>query len=63
MSTIKLISSDLHVADGRPVLDGFGDWQQSALAGLLNAASPGGPSSASLCVWEGGINGSYRVLV
>ncbi len=27
---------------------------------LVNAAE--GPSSASLCVWEGGGNGQYRVL-
>ena len=25
-------------------------------------ATPGEPSSASLCVWEGGCNGQYRVL-
>ena len=25
-------------------------------------ATPGGPSSASLCIWEGGAQGSYRVL-
>ena len=43
MSTTKLIISDLHLADGHPVLDGFGDNQQSTLEGLLNAASPNGP--------------------
>jgi len=25
-------------------------------------ATPGEPSSASLCIWEGGCNGQYRVL-
>ncbi|HLZ80302.1 MAG TPA: hypothetical protein VKP04_01620, partial [Ktedonobacteraceae bacterium] len=25
-------------------------------------STPEGPSSASLCVWEGGLRGSYRVL-
>ncbi len=39
MSTIKLIISDLHLADGDAILDGFGDYQQSALEGLLNVAS------------------------
>ena len=38
MSTIKLIMSDLHLADGHPVLDCFGDLQQSAFDGLLSAA-------------------------
>ncbi len=42
MSTTKLIISDLHLADGHLVLDGFGDYQQSTLEGLLNAASPDG---------------------
>jgi hypothetical protein len=28
---------------------------------LMNA-SPGEASSASLCIWEGGSNGQYRVL-
>jgi len=28
---------------------------------MVNAAA-GGPSSASLCLWEGGKNGHYRVL-
>src|SRR5579859_1471751 len=39
MPKIKLVISDLHLADGHPILDGFGDLQQSALEGLLNAAS------------------------
>lgn len=43
MSNIKLIISDLHLADGHPVLDGFGEAQQSALEGLLHATSPDGP--------------------
>jgi UDP-2,3-diacylglucosamine pyrophosphatase LpxH len=47
MPKIKLVISDLHLADGHPVLDGFGDLQQSALEGLLNAASSNGsPSDA-----------------
>ncbi len=43
MSTIKLVVSDLHLADGNAILDGFGDYQQAALEGLLRAASPTGP--------------------
>lgn len=43
MSITKIIISDLHLADGHPVLDGFGTRQQSALEGLLGAASSGGP--------------------
>jgi UDP-2,3-diacylglucosamine pyrophosphatase LpxH len=43
MSVSKIIISDLHLADGHPVLDCFGSRQQSALEGLLNAASPEGP--------------------
>ena len=43
MSTIKLILSDLHLADGHPILDSFGEQQQAALEGLLRAAAPGGP--------------------
>ena|SRR5712691_3915370 len=39
MSTIKLIVSDLHVADGDTMLDTFGERQQAALEGLLSAAS------------------------
>jgi len=42
MPKIKLIISDLHLADGHPIFEGFGDSQQSALEGLLNAASSGG---------------------
>jgi len=44
MRTIKLIVSDLHVASGDPLLDGFGQRQQAALEGLLAAA---GHSSGS----------------
>src|SRR5205807_5451641 len=36
--TIKLIVSDLHVASGDTMLDGFGERQQAALEGLLAAA-------------------------
>lgn len=43
MPIIKLVMSDLHLADGQRVLDGFGEKQQAALQGLLRAASPGGP--------------------
>lgn len=39
MSSIKLIISDLHLADGHAILDGFGDAQQAALEGLLDAAN------------------------
>jgi hypothetical protein len=38
MRTIKLIVSDLHVASGDTMLDGFGERQQAALEGLLAAA-------------------------
>lgn len=43
MSTIKLVISDLHLADGDALLDGFGEMQQAALEGLLHAASYAGP--------------------
>lgn len=43
MSTIKLILSDLHLADGHPSLDCFGDLQQSAFEGLLSSACSSGP--------------------
>ena len=43
MSVIKLVISDLHLADGHPILDGFSEQQQAALDGVLCAASPGGP--------------------
>jgi len=42
MSVTKLIISDLHLADGHHVLDGFDIRQQLALEGLLNAAVPSG---------------------
>ncbi len=42
MSRVKLIVSDLHLANGRAGLDGFGTQQQAALRGLLHAAQPGG---------------------
>lgn len=45
MTTIKLVISDLHLAGGHAVLDGFGEYQQSALEGLLNAASTHDPLS------------------
>jgi len=45
MTAIKLVISDLHLADGHAVLDGFGEYQQSALEGLLNVASTCGPLS------------------
>jgi UDP-2,3-diacylglucosamine pyrophosphatase LpxH len=43
MSKLKLIISDLHLANGRAGLDGFGAPQQAALRGLLRATQPGGP--------------------
>lgn len=42
MSTLKLIVSDLHLADGHTILDCFGDTQQSAFEGLLSSACLGG---------------------
>ncbi len=43
MPKIKLVISDLHLADGHPIFEGFGDLQQFALEGLLNAASMNEP--------------------
>lgn len=43
MSTIKLMLSDLHLADGHPTLDCFGDMQQAAFDGLLSAACSSSP--------------------
>lgn len=43
MSKLKLIISDLHLANGRAGMDGFGAQQQAALLGLLRATRPGGP--------------------
>ena len=43
MSKLKLIISDLHLANGRAGLDGFGAQQQAELRGVLRAARPGGP--------------------
>lgn len=43
MSSITLILSDLHLADGHAVLDGFGEIQQAAFEGLTAAAGPAGP--------------------
>jgi UDP-2,3-diacylglucosamine pyrophosphatase LpxH len=42
MRTIKLIVSDLHIASGDTMLDGFGERQQAALDGLLAAAGRSG---------------------
>jgi len=44
MRMIKLIVSDLHVASGVTMLDGFGERQQAALEGLLSAAGGSGGS-------------------
>lgn len=43
MSLITLVVSDLHLADGNAILDGWGEYQQAALEGLLLATHPGGP--------------------
>src|SRR6266566_10062944 len=42
MPKIKLVISDLHLADSHSMFEGFGDLQQSALEGLLSAASTNG---------------------
>ena len=42
MPKIKLVMSDLHLADSHSIFEGFGDLQQSALEGLLSAASTNG---------------------
>ena len=39
MPKIKLVISDLHLADSHSIFEGFGDLQQSALEGLLSSAS------------------------
>jgi UDP-2,3-diacylglucosamine pyrophosphatase LpxH len=39
MPKIKLVISDLHLADSHSIFDGFGDLQQSALEGLLSSTS------------------------
>lgn len=43
MSSIILVISDLHLAGGDHVFDGFSEESQSALEGLLAAANPRGP--------------------
>ncbi len=40
MSSVKLVVSDLHLADGTSILDCFTNQQQTAFEGLLIAASP-----------------------
>jgi UDP-2,3-diacylglucosamine pyrophosphatase LpxH len=47
MRTIKLIVSDLHLADGDRALDGFGERQQAGLEGLLAAAGSNAGSPLS----------------
>jgi UDP-2,3-diacylglucosamine pyrophosphatase LpxH len=42
MPKIKIVISDLHLADGHSIFEGFGELQQSALEGLLCAASTNG---------------------
>ena len=42
MPKIKLVISDLHLADSHSIFEGFGDLQQSALEDLLSAASTDG---------------------
>jgi UDP-2,3-diacylglucosamine pyrophosphatase LpxH len=43
MSNITLIISDLHLAGGHTILDGFGERQQAAFEGLTSAAGTAGP--------------------
>ncbi len=43
MPDIILILSDLHLANGQSILDGFGDIQQAAFEGLTSAACGAGP--------------------
>jgi UDP-2,3-diacylglucosamine pyrophosphatase LpxH len=42
MSFFKIVIGDLHLADGHPILDGFGDRQQSSFEGLLSAVAATG---------------------
>jgi UDP-2,3-diacylglucosamine pyrophosphatase LpxH len=48
MSTIKLVVSDLHLADNASILECFGDTQQSAFEGLLGMASQAYHTRSSL---------------
>ncbi len=43
MSITRLVVSDLHLADGHPIFDGFEQEQQRAWESFLQATSPGGP--------------------
>ena len=45
MSTIKVVISDLHLADGTSILDCFGNRQQAAFEGLLAATTSDSPLS------------------
>lgn len=47
MSTMKLLLSDLHLADGHSILDCFGDMQQAAFDGLLSSTSSSPLGNAS----------------
>ncbi len=42
MPKIKIVLSDIHLADGVSIFEGFGDFQQSAFEGLLSAATMNG---------------------
>jgi hypothetical protein len=43
MSFFKFVISNLHIAGGHAILDGFSERQQCALEGLLSAAQRPGP--------------------
>lgn len=59
MPFFKIVISDLHLADGHAVLDGFGNRQQSALDGLLS--SPAGLDNAGNSRY--GIAGNIELII
>ncbi len=63
MSKRILVISDLHLADGHPILDGFGQQQQAALEGLLLATEPGGSLAPLETAGDDGIQGEVELVI
>ncbi len=63
MSKRILVISDLHLADGHPILDGFGREQQAAFEGLLLATEPGGWLAPLEAARDGGIQGEVELVI
>ena len=63
MSKRILIISDLHLADGHAILDGFGREQQAALEGLLLATEPGGSLAPLETAGNDGIQGEVELVI